>query len=61
MCLKISDGKAYVRGYDIEKEGTTILDVEKPREVGINSTSSVPFVMGNIIDVNAVKFISNQG
>ena len=61
MCLKISDGKAYVRGYDIEKEGTTILDVEKPREVGINSTSSVPFVMGNIIDVNAVKGIARQG
>ena len=61
MCLKISDGKAYVRGYDIEKEGTTIIDVEKSREVGINSTSSVPFVMGNIIDVNSVRGVAKQG
>ena len=30
--IKISPGKAYVRGYDIDATGTTILDVEKPRD-----------------------------
>ena len=35
MCLKMSPGIAYVRGYQVEKVGTEIIDVEKPREVGI--------------------------
>ncbi|BCU95504.1 MAG: hypothetical protein CM15mV9_1170 [uncultured marine virus] len=32
MAVKVSSGKAYVRGYDIDKGATTILDVEKPRD-----------------------------
>ena len=61
MCLKITDGKAYVQGYDIQPGGSTIIDIEKPREVGINSISSVPFVMGNILDVNTANGIPKQG
>ena len=61
MALKISDGKAYVRGYDIEKVGTTIIDVEKPRDVGINSTASVNFDMGSVLRVNNVSGIAKQG
>ncbi len=32
MCVKISPGKAYVRGYDVETTGTTVIDVDKPRD-----------------------------
>jgi hypothetical protein len=55
MCLKISPGKAYVRGYDIEKISTTILDVEKPRDTESIQNINVPFEMGNNIIVNNVS------
>ena len=61
MCLKISDGKAYVNGYDVEKTGTTIIDVEKPRDVGINSTGSVNFNIGSVLRVNKVSGVIKQG
>ena len=61
MCVRVSDGKAYVQGYDIEKVGTTIIDVEKPRDVGINSTASVNFNMGSVIRVNNVSGLPKQG
>ena len=32
MCVKLSPGKAYVRGFDVDLPGTTVLDVEKPRD-----------------------------
>ena len=61
MCVRVSDGKAYVQGYDIDKVGTTIIDVEKPRDVGINSTASVNFNMGSVIRVNNVSGLPKQG
>ena len=33
-CLEISSGKAYVRGFRISQQGTTIIDFEKPRDKG---------------------------
>jgi hypothetical protein len=55
MCVKFSPGKAYVRGYDIEKTGTTIIDVEKPRDTETVTTANIPFLMGNLIRVNNVS------
>ena len=54
MCLKISPGKAYVRGYDVEKIGTTIIDVDKPRDTESISNVTVPFQMGNLLRLNNV-------
>jgi len=54
MCFKISPGKAYVRGYDVEKTGTTIIDVEKPRDTQKESNVTIPFEMGNLLRVNNV-------
>ena len=54
MSIKFSPGKAYVRGYDIEKVGVEIIDVEKPRTTQTVSTSNVPFEMGNLLRVNNV-------
>ena len=60
MCLKVSPGKAYVRGYDVEKIGTTIIDADKPRDTEIISNSSIPFNMGNLLKVNNVTGTPKQ-
>ena len=54
MCVKVSSGKAYVRGFDIDKVSTTILDVEKPRDTTTVSSALVPFELGSLIRVNNV-------
>ena len=54
-CVKVSPGKAYVRGYDIESVGTTILDVEKPRDKETVSQSLIPFEFGTLLRVNNVS------
>ena len=46
MCVKLSPGKAYVRGFDVYLPGTTVVDVEKPRDVKSIGATSVPFRMG---------------
>lgn len=55
MCLKVSPGKAYVRGYDIEKPGTTIIDVPKPRETKKSEVTNTSFLVGNVVRVNNVS------
>ena len=55
MCLKFSPGKAYVQGYDVEKNGIEIVDVPKPRTTQSISNVNVPFQMGNIVRVNNVS------
>ena len=55
MCVKISPGKAYVRGYDVEKISTTIIDVQKSRDTKSVDNVNIPFEMGNIIRVNNVS------
>ena len=32
MCVKISAGTAYVKGFDVDIDGTEIIDVDKPRD-----------------------------
>jgi len=54
LCVKISPGKSYVRGYDIDKSDITYIDVEKPRIVETIDNSYVPFEMGNLLKVNNV-------
>ena len=54
LAVKVSPGKAYVRGFDIEKTSTTILDVDKPRSTRTISSASIPFEMGNKVLVNNV-------
>ena len=54
MCVKVSPGKAYVKGYDIDLGGSTIIDVEKPRDKQTVDSSLVPYQMGTILRVNNV-------
>jgi len=55
MCIKLSPGKAYVKGYDIEKTGVEIVDVPKPRTTGSIPSTNIPFEMGNLLRVNNVS------
>ncbi len=61
MCVKISPGLSYVRGNRVLKSTTNIIDVDKPRDVGIQTNSAVDFEMGNILRVNNVQGVPKQG
>ena len=54
MCFDVSPGKAYVAGYDVEIDGTSTVDVEKPRDTENVSSINVPFEMGHLLRVNNV-------
>ena len=55
MCVKLSPGKAYVRGFDVTLPGTTVIDVDKPRDTKTIKTASVPFRMGSMLKVDNVE------
>ena len=55
MCVKLSPGKAYVRGFDVALPSTTVLDIEKPRSTKTIKNASIPFNMGSLIKVNNVN------
>ncbi len=49
---KVSPGKAYVRGYEVEVRGPSFLDFEKPRTTKLKESSSVQFSFGPSFLVN---------
>ena len=51
-CLKIENGKAYVKGYDIDIINE-VIDIEKPRDTD-TFRSTVPFEVGNLFRINNV-------
>ncbi|MHA2164051.1 MAG: DUF4815 domain-containing protein, partial [Candidatus Thorarchaeota archaeon] len=55
MTVKVSPGRAYVKGYDIETVSTSNLDVEKPRDKKTITSSLVPFEFGTLVRVNNVQ------
>ena len=52
--LQISEGKAYVRGYEIEKTSTTSIDLPKPRTTKSIDDVTLPIKIGNIVVVNNI-------
>ena len=54
MCVKVSPGKAYVRGHDIEKSGTSVIDVDKPRDKEEFKSAKVNFALGTLFKLNNV-------
>lgn len=51
-CLKVSAGKAYVKGYEVSTDGPTTIDFFKPRETQEVKGKAFPFEMGNKFVVN---------
>ena len=54
MCVRVSAGTAYVKGFDIDLVGSTIVDIPKPRTTKKVNTAVVPFSMGSLLKVNNV-------
>ena len=54
MCVKVSSGKAYVKGYDVSLESSSVIDVQKPRDKQVVDSALVPYEMGTIFKVNNV-------
>ena len=52
--LQVSPGKAYVRGYEIDKISTSSIDVVKPRTTRSKENIGVPVRIGNNIQVENV-------
>ena len=55
MCVKISGGRAYVRGYDVTTDSLEILDVDKPRDVEKITGSNVDFEFGDRLVLNNLR------
>ena len=54
MAFGLSQGKAYVRGYEIAKIGTTYIDVNKARDFDTDSGITTRFNIGSFINVENV-------
>jgi hypothetical protein len=54
LTLQISPGKAYVKGYEVETLITVNADLEKPRTTETVSDITVPFSLGNQVELNNV-------
>ena len=54
LAVKVSPGKAYVKGFEVEKIGTTIIDVPKARTTSSVNAESTAFDIGNFINVTNV-------
>ena len=54
LCLSVSPGKAYVRGYEVETINNTIIDLNKPRTTDNDYNQAIPFNLGRQINLNNV-------
>jgi len=54
ISLQLSSGKAFVRGYEIDKLSTSSIDLLKPRTTKLVENQSVPIRMGKTVDVTNV-------
>ena len=52
MCVRVSPGRAYVKGFDVSLDGSRIIDVPKPRTTKTIDEALIPFEMGNRLKVN---------
>ena len=59
--IKVSSGKAYVRGYDVANPGTVNIDAPKPRTTETIDRTAVPFEMGTQYIVNNVEGVPAIG
>ena len=54
LTLQISPGKAYVKGYEVETLITVNADLEKPRTTETVKDVTIPFSLGNQVELNNV-------
>lgn len=49
--VSLDPGKAYVRGYEIETRGQTLIEIDRARTTLLENNSIIPFSLGNYITV----------
>ena len=54
LSLQLSSGKAYVRGYEVDKISSSSIDVLKPRTTKLVDNQSVPIRIGNSVEITNV-------
>ena len=54
LAFGLSQGKAYVHGYEIKKIGTTYIDVDKARDFETDSGSTTRYNIGSFVNVENV-------
>ena len=54
LAFGLSQGKAYVKGYEIAKIGTTYVDVNKARDFDVDSGITTRFNIGSFVNVDNV-------
>ena len=59
--IKLSSGRAYVRGYQVDKPHTSIVDVEKPRDTEEIKNVTVPFKAPNTLTLFDVVGVPKNG
>jgi hypothetical protein len=55
MCVNISPGLSYVRGYDIASTKSVIIDSPKSRDTNTVNAAEIPFQLGSTLRVNNVS------
>ena len=60
-CVELSPGKAYVRGYEVDKPFSSIIDIEKPRDTEEIKNVNVPFSSPNKLKVNRAHGVPKNG
>ena len=54
LVLKISPGKAYIKGYEIEKTGATLKDMPKARQFNTINAGVTTYDIGNFLNISNV-------
>ena len=54
MVYKVSPGKAYVKGYEVDRRVPALFDVQKPRNVKTLTAQSINFGFGPSFTINNV-------
>ena len=61
LALAIQPGKAYVKGYEVEKIATTFIDINKARDFNTVNAGITTFELGNSVDITNAFQIPDIG
>ena len=61
LALGLSQGKAYVKGYEIEKHGTTFVDLDKAREFETDSGITTRFEQLPFVNITSLSNLPDVG
>ena len=61
LALKVSPGKAYVKGYEVEKIANSFLDLKKARDFNTVNAGIATFELGNFVNITNAYQIPDIG